>query len=498
MTPHPLIPLVQQWEQHARRVQVLQLAPRALFVLGVSLACALLFATLAGVRAWGVVFFCVGLLHVGAWGVWAWRARRPVQVAAQHWDRVWGLQERVSTALELLNGRITAPPELYERQIEDAVRVANAIHAQERLRVRWRWWDGVLVGAGGACVAIALAWAMTYTLLTVPIAVPAQAVADAQEALTDALTALANDTQLSPEAREGAIETLETRLDALNSDTLDLESAFTVASAAAEELRALGERVQTAQETAPNPLAERILDELQRAEQALSETAQAFQTADAQNTASDEPAGTPAGSQQGEQASQSEGEQSGASSESGRPEEGQGGGEQAGTGEDPAQDGQQGSQSQEGEEAGGNQAGASENADTPQDGEGVGESPAPDDAIVTGDNEQQDGERGNAGSTQSTTNPDGEGEGEFETIFVPSQPPDAPDALADDMQLAGEQGDTPNALLELQLPSEAGQRLPYQQAFGAYVAAATRALDTQTLPIGLRDFIRAYFDRLRP
>lgn len=486
---HPLFTVLSAWERRYYRVRALQAAPYALLGLLLTLAGGLLLrlpvGTLAGACA----------LNPLAWGVW-WGVRvlRPLPAAARHWDTAWGLQERLSTALELLSGRISAPPELTTRQLTDALRAAQSIDAGARLQVRWGMREGALLLMGALCLLLAGVWAMRPVASAPPL--PAAALAQARDALADALTELANDTRLTPDTRADALETLQTRLDSLNDSTLDLESAFGITSAAAQELRQLSERAAQAQANAAQPLAERILETLQRAEETLNAAAQTFRQADdAQRTDDDAPplpaqandrsGDTSSPSQANASASDST-EQQGSLSQEGEEAEGSQAGE-----------GQQGSPSQEGEEAGGSQAGAGQADGTPQAGDGQGDAPAPPDALASGESSAPDSERGGAGSSFSTTNPDGEGEGAPDLLFLPVELPEAANAAGDELRLAGERGDMPSSLVPLELPVQ-GVSAPYSAAFARYAAAAANALDNPTLPQGVRAFIRAYFDRLRP
>jgi hypothetical protein len=41
-------------------------------------------------------------------------------------------------------------------------------------------------------------------------------------------------------------------------------------------------------------------------------------------------------------------------------------------------------------------------------------------------------------------------------------------------------------------------RVPYRDVFTRYRAAASRALESETIPLGLRDLVRDYFSSLEP
>src|SRR5690606_27076674 len=77
------------------------------------------------------------------------RANEPAQVAGQ-FDVLFGLQERVSTALELQNERIRTVAELSSRQVNDALTAAVQIDASDYLPYEFRWYewiaDALLIG----------------------------------------------------------------------------------------------------------------------------------------------------------------------------------------------------------------------------------------------------------------------------------------------------------------------------------------------------------------
>src|SRR4030095_10034836 len=76
--------------------------------------------------------------------VWLWP--RPSLTAARRFDVQFGLRERVSTAMELIDGRIRANDELRVLQVDDAWTTARSVRASESLPLIWHWreWTGVL------------------------------------------------------------------------------------------------------------------------------------------------------------------------------------------------------------------------------------------------------------------------------------------------------------------------------------------------------------------
>ncbi|MEM6527073.1 MAG: hypothetical protein AAF653_02200, partial [Chloroflexota bacterium] len=75
---------------------------------------------------------------------------RSVQAAAQKFDVMFRTNERVSTALELITGKIRSNEEFTSRQLGDAVRAAQTVRPSDYipLYARWQDWAVVVVMAG--------------------------------------------------------------------------------------------------------------------------------------------------------------------------------------------------------------------------------------------------------------------------------------------------------------------------------------------------------------
>src|SRR5574341_699498 len=80
-------------------------------------------------------------------GVWLWR-RTPIQMA-RRFDRLFDLEERLVTAVEIAGGLLAVEsPTLARLQLERAVTSARQVEPGRILRPRaeWRWWAGALAG----------------------------------------------------------------------------------------------------------------------------------------------------------------------------------------------------------------------------------------------------------------------------------------------------------------------------------------------------------------
>lgn len=221
--------LLNQWQARLRLSRLVLWLPRILMLaatLGLTLALLLAVLRLAtlGQTVTLVLALVVLVTGVGVGVVLA--GSRSSVVAAQRFDRLFGLQERVSTALELLSGRIQTQPELAERQITDAHTAAHAVNVRDHIKIEWRWYEWI-----GALVLF-LALFVLFQFVLAPSAVDAfrpasaQAIQDAAETVRDITESVALESLLSPEERSALLETLEISLDDLQDPETSAEEAF--------------------------------------------------------------------------------------------------------------------------------------------------------------------------------------------------------------------------------------------------------------------------------
>jgi len=97
---------------------------------------------------------------------------------------------------------------------------------------------------------------------------------------------------------------------------------------------------------------------------------------------------------------------------------------------------------------------------------------------------------------QSSNNPDGRGEGEYEAIFAPRFNVDA--SGDGQIELAADPGEVPMEEGDFQDNPYGTSIVPYSQVFRDYSDSATRALESDYIPLGLRDVVRQYFSSLDP
>jgi hypothetical protein len=614
--------LIRGWDRRLRLQQVFTWLPRCLLpalLVGVAIA------IISRLRPWLLseqilvvtgVLLVVGIIAmILAVGLWP----RPSIAAARRFDRLFGLQERVSTALELIDGRIHATDELLALQVDDAWERARTVQASESLPLPWHWreWAGV------AIVALVL-----VLLLIIPNPQAEKIAEDsAQQAAIDAAAdelreiteAVAADAALEPEDREELLQALETSTTVLEQPNVTPEEAFAAlsdtqaeleekaetlnqqanagqaglqsasealqqfqpseqvpedaAAAAQAALQNLSENVPTMNQQqqqdaanslqqasqamqASNPDAAEALQQaaqslqngdpsqaqeslnqassnVQQSQQSqqtqessaqqLSDSAQSVQeSADQVSQQSQQQQGqqgqegqqgqqqSQQGDQQGQQGQDSQQQQGqqgqsnqpgqdgqpsqqGQDGQSGQPQAGQDGqsgeqeGQQGQSGQSgQGQDGQPGQQGQEGNGSGSSQEGSPNGENTSAVGGGAGDSPG---------GEGQEGQTAQGGQIAQDNNPDGQGEGQYDPIYAPQRLGGQSDQQ---VQLDGDASNAPVQEGEFSQNPDGNVSVPYNQVFSDYSDAANRALESDYIPLGLRDVVRDYFSSLEP
>ncbi len=231
---------VRRWDRRLRLVNTITWVPRGM-VLGLAVGVAL--ATAARLRPWllpeevlrltvaltGAVTLLILLV------IWGWP--RSVTRNARYFDQRFDLKERVSTALELLAGRIPASPLLAEWQLTDTAQATARVRAAAHLPLRVRWRE--------VLVALLLAGALAWLLTTNPQAERLRArreldaaIATQAAALEEAIQAVEENAQLSPAEQMALTEPLREALEILSQPGISREEAV---AALAEASQALGD-----------------------------------------------------------------------------------------------------------------------------------------------------------------------------------------------------------------------------------------------------------------
>ncbi len=594
--------LVRGWDRRLRVQQMTTWLPRCLLP---GLAVGITITLISRLRPWllpGQILLITGvMLLVGLaamlLAVWLWP--RPVIMAARQFDRLFGLRERVSTALELLNGRIHAADELTALQVDDAWAQARGVRAGDSLPLMWRWreWGAVLAAAAVLALLLILPNAQADA---VNQDVAQQAALDAAaESLREITENVANDPSLTNEERQQLLEALEASSDILQEPNVTPEEAFAALAEAQAELQeradqlsqqgaaqqqALSDAANALREMQPGQqsgeqgqmtaaealqqmagqLPEMTPEQQQAAAQALQQAAQSLQNTNpeaaqslqdaaeslqngdtnaAQQSLNEaaqslQQAQQQAQAQQGsaeqlsqaaqnaQQAQQQLGQQGQSGQQNSQPQASQQGqsGEQGQSNQDgqPSQNaqGQGGEQGQEGEEGQSGQQGQQpgEGQQGEQGGEG---SQQPGQGESGGDGQPQDGQSGNtpndsagssagdapggagddqlggpqSGQVPQNNNPDGTGEGRYDPVYAPRR---IGGEGEDEIVLEPDASDAPVQEGEFAQNPTGDVTVPYNEVFSDYSDAANRALESDYIPLGLRDVVRDYFSSLEP
>ena len=505
---------------------------------------------------------------------------RPRQLQARHFDIEFGLRERVSTALELLSGRIQTHPEIEAQQITDALVHARRINAREAIPMDFRPREMalllILIAALSATILVPLVTGQVPSLDT-----PSPAIEAAKEELREIVEAIAKDTDLSDVDRRELLNALEIALERLQEEDISEEEAFAAMSQLSAKLEEseneLGETIeldQAALEAAAEALQDFLppgentgdiaepsdqkdaassLDELSQGLEALAQDAQqmsqeeseaaaealqeaaeqlaeinpelaerlremaeALQEGDSErlqellDQAQDQLTQEQQQQQQNQNAQamlQEQSERTEASAEEiaqqqsqqqqmGDPEQGQSQasetGEQRGgqPSDQQADDGQQSPNpgNQQGER---NRPGESEpqsaNPDSRSAGSGAGEGEA--------NNRSLSGSGGEDQGADTRNRPTGAGEIRYEAIYNPSG---IAGGGSEEIRLRTDAGDQTLAEGDFDDNPLGESRVSYDTVFNDYQNAANRALESDYVPLGLRDVVREYFTSLDP
>lgn len=233
---------VQRWDRRWRWTQTLRWLPAALMpglAAGIVLALTARLAPIATTQQIGMAALLLMAAGVAVMASIIWLRDRSLLHAARRLDLMLGLNERLSTALELSEGRISTRADIAALQADDARERAYA--AQPTRAIPFR------TPVRGLLIVIGLGVALAI-LLTLPNSFDAQVAADAarQAAIEEAAETIrqitrdvAADPVLSDEERNALIETLDTTANVLSQSDVSPEEAFAAVSDAENALRGL-------------------------------------------------------------------------------------------------------------------------------------------------------------------------------------------------------------------------------------------------------------------
>ncbi len=494
---------------------------------------------------------------------------------AKYFDLEFGLQERVSTAFELMRGRIQTHPEIEARQIEDALAHARVIDPKARITMDFRPRElAALLILAVAMVGLVLLPAIVGDEFIADG--PSAAVEAAQEDLREIIETVAKDTSLDDVDRQDLLDALEVALERLQEEEISDEEAFAAMSqlqsqleelenqledtveldqsALEAALEALEDFIPPAETEAENPdgtseaeppdsledlsqaleqmardAAEMSAEEQSAAAEALSMAAEelaqtnrevseqmdamaeALQEGDAselqeQLEAAQEALAQEQGQQQQnenarmmlqEQAEQTEeaaeaiARQQAQQSQQGQADQSESGEQRAGQPGDQESTEARPGANQGNQEPQRNRPGSGENQQRSQDsraaGSGAGDGAPNNESLPGGAGEDQGAETNN--------NPTGNREIEYEALYSPSG---IDGGGQDEIRLETDANDTAIAEGEFDDNPIGESRVSYDTVFSDYQDAANRALESDYVPLGLRDVVRDYFTSLEP
>ncbi len=282
-TVQQLLHLLTRWDRRLRLQQSLVWVPRGAMAglgLGIGLAVAsrlypwllpeeLLRMTVIAVMM-GVLLVLVAI----------WLGRRDALTMARHFDRAFGLKERVSTALELAAGRARSPnAEITARQLEDTLQRAVRIQARAYLPLRLVPRDlGILLALAAVLALLLLLENPQNTVLAEQQALQA-AIQDQTSRLEDLREEILNNPALDDATRRDMLEALDEAIETLSQEELSREEAVATLSRLGQEMSEIAQRpLEAAQQQALERAAERLSEQ-------AGEVAEAMQSGDLEEAA---------------------------------------------------------------------------------------------------------------------------------------------------------------------------------------------------------------------
>lgn len=573
--------VVNQWERRLRLQQTMEWLPRTIMSgLTLGIALAIYSRTRPGLSDIQVILITVIAVAVAVLSslAYIWLKPMPAIRSAQRFDQQFSLQERVSTAIELMEGKIRSDASLAELQVDDAWEVARRVRYDEQIPLGINRRDWMTVGS--LLIGFILILLIFSPSLMEPSAQAQQraAITAAEEDLKNIIEDIATDANLQEEDRQELLEALQTNLETLQDEDISAEEAFATLNEAESTLREQAETLeeqiemqqsalasasdamqqalpeQAAAET-PAAALQALMDALEnmtpeqqsQAADALEQAAQALEqsapeaaealrqaaealrqgdTAAAQEALQSAMQQLQQGQQNAQQQNQSAQELQQAAQQAQQAGQ-QVAGQQPSPNEQQGQEGQPGQQGQEGQPSQQGQEGQpGQNGQQPgENGQpGEGEQPGQGDQPGNANQPGQQSEGNNQGSQSGTGSGAGDSAGDLSQA-VPDDRPDSdpsasrdndPDGLGfqdyepvfapnnvggeggDELRLQADPDETPLQEGEFSSNPEGQSVVPYDQVFSSYADAASRALDSDYIPLGLRDVIRDYFTSLDP
>ena len=554
-----LVHLVQTWARRAKLQRSLQWV---FFGLACGLGIALLLAIAA--RVWplmgtaalialSVLFALLGLLIALAWP-WVRAIRTKPLAWAQAFDNLFGLRQRVSTALEVDAGTLTIKNDaIRARQHQDAVRIAESVDAKKFLPLRLRWRDGL----------IALAFLMGLVVAVLLPNPQQQVLAERElfqenlqkqvEQIEQAKQAIEQSKELSADQKKQTLQALDEAKKALQDPNTSPEKALAAINDAQSKLDALRDQEaeqrnadlqQAGQSLSPDEMTNALANSL--ANQDFKQAAQAMRNLSTKDgkALSDEEAQRVANQldqmarqvQSSDPALAQKLREAAQQLRQGNAEAAQKALSEAANSLDKADQSQQtasaldkaqaqteqarqsvaqASQAKAGAQSSSSQSGQKPNANSGQQSGGQasgqqGDSQQGQTSSQTGDAAQaggQPGQTGQGGQPQSGGNASGDAQG---AVGQPGHSEDSGSAdnvyaprrvtgPGQQVVLEDTKGETaPNPTGQKNIAPDGQSGVAYQQVYGEYSKAADDAISNDQVPPDKRDYVRDYFSSLDP
>ena len=248
-TRNQLDKLLKQWSTRWRLRRVLLLLPRIIMAMCVTGIITALIITLFNVLSAqlmvivsGVVMGATFVLITGGIGFW----RKNTMEIARQFDALFNLQERVSTAYELLDGRIQTGEEIAERQLHDTYEFAKQVDARKQMPLKVKWWEWL------AAIIVLILTIAVLAFAAFTLAQQANITGEATQAAINSATdtarditeELATDTSLSEEERNSLLESSEMTLSELENPDTSAEDSFVAMSELESDLREQADSIQ--------------------------------------------------------------------------------------------------------------------------------------------------------------------------------------------------------------------------------------------------------------
>jgi len=168
---------------------------------------------------------------------------RSPQERARYFDIEFGLQERISTALELMSGRLRTHPEIESRQIADALVHARQINARDSIPLDFRPRELTLMCVLLLAVLLVIALPL-FTGQYPVVAAPAVDLEEPIEEVREIIEAVAKDTNLEDIDRRELLDALEVALERLEEEDISEEEAFAAMSQLSAEIEEIENQLE--------------------------------------------------------------------------------------------------------------------------------------------------------------------------------------------------------------------------------------------------------------